>query len=339
MSSSRFARPTYASQTSSNPVNNYVKSWTPIKFNVPKTVDERRAFKPFGKATDVIANKNITTIGDDIFMEYKPIMFLGPSGMTYVNNYINDIINAVKNNTALTYNISIQTDDIVQPLTMNGDNSTQMAPYNWDWWGDDDINNKINTLECHNIMSTQTVGTKHSYAYLYSDVISDIVDKLSIAQKLIKEFNVPITNNDKTIKFREINNAVTSDTKQQSRFIPKALRTSQNTNQSGEYLSSNSTSVIHDDNWSIRISNFTDTNNLNQSLIRDLLSEYLGDVKYKISIPRDKETNTNKDFAFLNFNSECDMNTALSTLTSQRIYFDSAILYIEQSKRKSNNNL
>ena len=69
--------------------------------------------------------------------------------------------------------------------------------------------------------------------------------------------------------------------------------------------------------------------------IPDILYEYMGDIKFKVSIPRNKETNQNKDFAFINFISEADLHKAFELLSAQRIFMDSAILYVEVSNRRN----
>lgn len=52
---------------------------------------ERKNLNKFGEACNEVQNKNITNLGDEIFMEYNPKIFNSISGKKYLNGYVNNI--------------------------------------------------------------------------------------------------------------------------------------------------------------------------------------------------------------------------------------------------------
>jgi hypothetical protein len=338
-----------------------------LQFSTRKTVAERQEFKPFGKAVDTVHNKNITTYGEDVFIEYNPMVFLGKKGIMYADAYLKKVITAYAKNEHVT-DIIILKSEYADNATFNKmQNSQNLQPNtvfsvctepvnavnNWDWWGDDNINDKINTCELNNnLLNEQNIPNQKKSS---NTLIPDVIDKIRIANKLIRElssFNQKIHD---IVTFRNL----TLDTVSQPHVHPNATSkvslsdTSLHSKERYDNLRLGGTTRFEpvrrninnntdrqnhtdfDDNYSIRISNFSDPDALTTYAIKDVLYEFMDDIPFKVSIPRNKETNKNKDFAFINFVSEDDLNKAFAQLAKQRIFMDSAILHVEVSKRRN----
>lgn len=340
MSASRFDRPTYAARAT-KPIESVaqpsqcakeasniitrppIKQPVPVQFSPMKTVAERQEFKPFGKAIDTVQNKNITTYGEDVFIEYNPMVFLGKQGSIRADNYLKRVITAYAKNEPVT--------DIIMLKSEFADNSTfdklqhaQSYSNTWDWWGDDDINKKINAYELNNDLSNAQNRINHKQKITITELIPEVIDKIHIANKLIREMDSFNPKSHDTVTFRNIQSTTAKTTHSNARFEPVRRNIDANRVNQADF----------DDNFSIRISNFTNPDDLTTYAIKDALYEFMDDIPFKVSIPRNKETNKNKDFAFINFVSEADLNKAFEQLSKQRIFMDSAILYIEVSKRR-----
>jgi hypothetical protein len=340
MSASRFDRPTYASRATqpvelpsqcakeaSNIITQtIIKQSQPLQFSPMKTVAERQEFKPFGKAIDTVQNKNITNYGEDVFIEYNPIVFLGKQGNRRADAYLNHVINAYAKNEPVT--------DIIMLKAEFADNSTfdklqnaQSYSNTWDWWGDDDINEKINAYELNNSLLNAQNGINHKQKITITELIPEVIDKIHIANKLIREMASFNPKSHDTVTFRNLQSTTARPTHSNARFEPVRRNMDNHADKQ--------THADFDDNYSIRISNFSDPDSLTTYSIKDVLYEFMDNIPIKVSIPRNKETNKNKDFAFINFVSETDLNNAFEQLSKQRIFMDSAILYIEVSKRRT----
>ena len=351
MATSRFDRPTYAKKImnqaiqpieciQSPSVKNNNSGQQPHHFSTPKSVSERHEFKPFGKANDVVQNKNITTYGEDVFIEYNPMVFLGKQGLYRADAYLKNVIHSYAKNIPVTEIIVLKS-EFTEPVVerdysylknisepTNQDNSKDKrqdkSTEHWDWWGDDNINDKINS---QNTDYEQTPEYKCSIA----ELIPEVLEKLQIANKLIRDMASLNPKTLESVKFRTLlPNTVT--TVSGGRFAPVRRNIENNTDR---LHNDRLNHADFDDNFSIRISNFSNPDDLTTYAIKDILYEYMGDIKFKVSIPRNKETNQNKDFAFINFISEADLHKAFELLSAQRIFMDSAILYVEVSKRRN----
>lgn len=324
MSEYRFSRPSYSSRASVD--NGFVAraySSTQITnnqqtnkltdnqnyFSTPKIVEERKLFKPFGKAVDSVQNKNITTYGEDVYIEYNPAIFIGNSGILRADTYLKNVVAAYSKNEPLAEIILLKPE--FDSTNTTAQNESLIEKY--DWWADETINKKIIDNKLNNTID------KNNQQISVRELIPEALDKITIANTLIRTLQIS-TNRDvaATVNFRNM-------TQQQARFAPVKRATSDIQIQQN---------LDFDDNYSIRISNFTNPDDLTSYAIRDVLNEFIGDIKYKASIPRNKETNKNKDFAFINFVTEDDMKRAFALLTAQRIFMDSAILHVELGKQK-----
>ena len=332
MATLRFNRPSYASRAI-QPVEcaqlPFVKNSTQPQFSTPKTVTERLLIKPFGKATDSVQNKNITTFGEDVFIEYNPTFFLGKRGLAMADNYLKNVIHSYSKNEPVTEIIILKSEFTVPDIERNNSylkNIDELTKQDncHDWWGDDNINDKINAQN-----NTLDINQEAKYKLSVTELIPEVIDKLNVANKLINDMTSQIPKSLDVIKFRTLPTN-TVNNKSEARFAP----VKRNIN-ADKINNDKLTHIDFDDNFSIRLSNFSNPDDLTTYAIKDILNEYIGNIKFKVSIPRNKETNQNKDFAFINFISETDLNSAFELLTAQRIFMDSAILYVEISKRRS----
>lgn len=352
MATSRFNRPSYASratpptaesQSPSVTNNNLVKQYP--QFSPVSTVSERQGFNPFGKAIDSVQNKNITTYGEDVFIEYNPAVFFGKQGLARADAYLKYVIQSYAKNEPVTEIIQLKpefTETVVERDLSYLKNISEPGKQdkghdkghekghdkrqdNWDWWGDNNINHKIKNYELTNNTGN---GISPDYKFTIAELIPEVLDKLQIANMLIRDMAHLNAKTHTTVNFRTLPASTsTSISTSGGRFAPIRRNTDTRNDRSNH--------VDFDDNCSIRISNFSNPVELTTYAIKDVLYEFMGDIQFKVSIPRNKETNQNKDFAFINFINEEDLNKAFALLSAQRIFMDSAILYIEVSKRRN----
>ena len=351
MATSRFDRPTYANKIMNQAIQPIVCVQSPsVKnnnsgqqhhhFSTQKSVSERYEFKSFGKAIDVVQNKNITTYGEDVFIEYNPMVFLGKQGLARADAYLKNVLQSYAKNIPVTEIIVLKS-EFTEPVVerdysylknisepTNQDNSKDKrqdkSTEHWDWWGDDNINDKINS---QNTDYEQTPEYKCSIA----ELIPEVLEKLQIANKLIRDMASLNPKTLESVKFRTLQpNTVT--TVSGGRFAPVRRNIENNTDR---LHNDRPAHTDFNDNYSIRISNFSNPDDLTTYAIKDALYEFIDNIPFKVSIPRNKETNKNKDFAFINFISEADLHKAFELLSAQRIFMDSAILYVEVSKRRN----
>jgi hypothetical protein len=93
------------------------------------------------------------------------------------------------------------------------------------------------------------------------------------------------------------------------------------------------TRVYYDDNCTIKISNFGDSHMLDVYDIKDFLREHgldSGEIKYKVTLPKNKETGNARDFIYLNFCDDAGLRQALDILLGQRIVYEYGILSVER---------
>jgi hypothetical protein len=379
MAASRFDRPTYVNKIMNQAtqpsecvqlpfVKNNNTDKQPPHFSKQKSVTERQLFKPFGKAVDVVQNKNITTYGEDVFIEYNPMVFLGKQGLVRADAYLKNVMQSYKKNQPVTEIIVLKSEftatdverDYSYLKNISDPPKQDKSTEHWDWWGDDNINDKINAqyTVCTGIVSpdqcnatgvthnsgvpfcsqkgmglefsvsgneydqTNTINPVPKYKLSIAELIPEVLDKLQIANNLIRDIASLNPKTLESVKFRTLptNTGVNASG---GRFAPVRRNIENNADRL------NNDRLNHadfDDNFSIRISNFSNPDDLTTYAIKDILYEYMGDIKFKVSIPRNKETNKNKDFAFINFISEADLHKAFELLSAQRIFMDSAIL-------------
>ena len=358
MATSRFDRPTYAKKImnqaiqpieciQSPSVKNNNSGQQPHHFSTPKSVSERHEFKPFGKAIDVVQNKNITTYGEDVFIEYNPMVFLGKQGLCRADAYLKNVIHSYAKNIPVTEIIVLKSEftatdverdysylkNISEPTNQDNskDKRQDKSTEHWDWWGDDNINDKINAQYNDYDHGTNTINPEPKYKLSIAELIPEVLEKLQIANKLIRDMASLNPKTLESVKFRTLP-ANTGGNSSGGRFAPVRRNIENNTDR---LHNDRLNHADFDDNFSIRISNFSNPDDLTTYAIKDILYEYMGDIKFKVSIPRNKETNQNKDFAFINFISEADLHKAFELLSAQRIFMDSAILYVEVSNRRN----
>jgi hypothetical protein len=349
METLRFNRPSYASRATPSVEcaqppsvnNNNQGQWSrninyavpqQPQFSTPKTVAERLLIKPFGKAVDTIQNKNITTYGEDVFIEYNPMVFIGKKGLSTADTYLKNVIQSYAKKEPVTEIIILKSEFAVLDIGkehsyLKNINEIEKQDNRLDWWGDDNINDKINAQT-----DTFNINSEYKNKLSITELVPEVIDKLHIANKLINDMTSQIPRSLDVIKFRTLPTHTGNNKAAEARFAPVRRKIDNNTDKQNN---DNLNHIDFGDNFSIRISNFSNPDELTTYAIKDILYEYIGDIKFKVSIPRNKETNQNKDFAFINFISEADLHKAFELLTAQRIFMDSAILYVEVSKRRS----
>lgn len=316
------------------------------EFSNPRTQESRLQIKPFGAAVDRERNEKCTTYGEDTFIEYNPMVFFGPAGLKRINNYYNNVI------AGLAKEIPVIPPQIILK-DYNAGNSNpaecETTCNNIDWWADD-INEYIQNYE-----KLEPVTCQHGYQPAALEIlIPEVLDKLKVASKLIKDYRVH--DQDKpAIQFRdpELYDTTAIGANRptpQARFQAPATLSSRNpvaetepeTNGRFSMLSSRQRGIPHetpdarvyyDDNCTIKISNFGDAHILDVYDIKDFLREHgldSAEIKYKVTMPKNKETGQARDFIYLNFCDDAGLTQALNILLGQRIAYEYGILSVER---------
>ena len=375
-------------------------------FSKVRTPSSRLEIKPFGSAVDRERNEKCTTYGDDVFIEYNPMAFFGTAGSKMITKYFNDVVAGLaKEIPEFPDQISLKDYSSGVGLSKLAENTT-ITGNNIDWWADD-INTYIEEVEGPELLEYLAKYNSSQTGYqpgALEQLIPDVVDKLTIADKLIKEYkqyikpepldnkpkpifrdprlyetalvtgdngpksfsgatnitqDVPFTLNSKptslfscwpepaskreqnglggrefsgtgvpTVPRFQVARGYNNNTDDNNRFrIPtRNHRIQEDTAYTGQR-------IYYDDNCTIKISNLGDAHMLDVYDIKDFLREYgldSDEIKYKVTLPRNKETGQARDFIYLNFCDDAGLSQALDILLGQRIVYEYGILSVER---------
>lgn len=329
----------------------------PAKFSHPKTVEERKTIKHFGKASDIEHNQKCTTYGDDVFMELNPLIFLGNKGLAMVNKYQSDVISALaKENPTLPPRI------ILKELQGSVVEANSKPATIIDWWSDN-INDYITNTEsgdCSiNAGNTVSKPFENIQPALLDILIPEVMDKLDVINNLILAYRpmlnqqqqqqnagfagfagggLELDNTNSSIQVQTAEFKLETKTNTTGLFMPVKTNRISNydniVNQSNDNNTHKHTDrVFYDDNCALKISNFVNMDMMDVYYIKDMLRDNGLDsnlIKYKITMPKDKVSRQHKDFIFLNFCNMTDLDEAFNILSAKRIVNDCAILSIEK---------
>ena len=273
--------------------------------------EERASWKPFGNAVVKDKNRECTSFGDEIAMELNPMIFLGNKGEQILDRYLKRAIIDLSKDPPVPVPLIHLRDEYSTRQPVNVLAEGEERPATPDWWGDENINSYI-AAEALPKPEPRNIYKVPEFVY----------DKVFVINNLIR--SVPIKREAQgPVQFREL---PIGDSASQSYFVIPVRR--QGATPTSQQHQSMRGGGIFLSEHSIRVNNVDDPDGLNMNEFRDFLCEnglpeYLN---YKITHPRDKETGEHRDFLFLNFNDEGDMNEAFEILSAKRIRYGYGIL-------------
>ena len=294
----------------------------------PNNIYKRQQLPRFGNSK---IDKGVTTLGEDVFMEWSPHLFKGKNSH-YIDNYVKDYTS----NISKRFPEKLIINNEIQP---NSHHKT--LPEGKTWWDsqeDDEI-----MVEKKVFQSTQ---------YYIDTYMIDYVNKHKQIRKRpeplwkytpnkfigdnINEKERPTTNIVLTTSF-----SGSSDT-----FIPLHRRRnfrskysdttgsnnngSNNTN-NGSFLAPHLRHGSDVIKYSIKLYDFASLDGIEPKDILDWIRDYNIMGYIKITIPKSRRTGRVCTFAFLNFKNEMDKTNALQILKGERLKFNHSIVSVEDA--------
>jgi len=301
-----------------------------------KTIYDRQHLERYGNEKK---NKNVTTLGEDVFMEWSPHLFKGKNSHI-VDNYVKDYLNNI-------YKVFPEKLIINNDIQLN--NNITYLPNGKTWW---DINsNEIKELKKGNLedlndnVKTNDSINKEKYSYSpeqnYIDTtMIDFVNKFKKIQNkpnLIwnKNINEERKDNNELISSSLIN--TTSDGDYDGKFIPAHRRTNFRSKANnfdsteGSYVPLHLRKNTDSIKYSIKLYNFNSLDGIEPKDILDWVREYDVSGYIKITIPKNRKTGKMCSFVFLNFKNENDKNMAFQILTKNRLKYYHSIISVEDT--------
>jgi hypothetical protein len=291
----------------------------------PDGMYQRQQLPRFGSSSK--ADKGVTTLGEEVFMEWSPHLFKGKNSH-YVDNYVKEYTDNISKGfpEKLIINNEIQPNAHYKTL-----------PEGKTWWdneeGDEIIVKKevfhptqyyIDTYMIDYVNKHKNIRKRPGPLWKYSPnkFMGDESDEKEISSTNImleKPSFIGNTNafvplhRRRNYRSRFGNNTEGSDTNKGS-FVAPHLR------RGGDM-------VKH----SIKLYDFASLDGIDPKDILDWVREYNVMGYIKITIPKSRRTGKVCTFAFLNFKNELDKTNALQILSGTRLKFNHSIVSVEDA--------
>ena len=254
-------------------------------------VERRKGWVPFGDAID---NTNITTIGDDVWMEYNPDILKSNKTRNYVHRTMAEYGGNNTDNSKFTI--------IGCPENKFDDTMNQFG-----------YNKKMFINDSSNIFCRYCNGNHWSKNCTVKDYYKTL-------EEIDKKFN----------KTKETE----SNQEKKDGYIAPHLRKNKNNNQDNNVAENenrrvNRKEVITGKEKSIRISNLPI--NITDNGLYSWLSQFNLD-EYQLHRPTDKNIGGYRDFAFINFLYRKQAERAMEILSKNRIRLSHYIVSVEWAK-------
>jgi hypothetical protein len=296
----------------------------------PDGMYQRQQLPRFGNSSKV--NKGVTTLGEEVFMEWSPHLFRGKNSH-YVDNYIKEYTDNISKGfpDKLVINNEIQPDGHYKTL-----------PDGKTWWDNE---------EGDEIMVKKEVF--HPTQYYIDTYMIDYVNKHKKVRKrpgplwkyspnkFIGDDNVE---KDTTPNSNQEVEKAPSFVSNSNTFVPLHRRRnfrskySDNTNDSNDNSKSSGSFIAphlrrggDTVKYSIKLYDFASLDGIEPKDILDWIREYNVMGYIKITIPKSRRTGKVCTFAFLNFKNELDKTNALKVLTGLRLKFNHSIVSVEDA--------
>lgn len=301
----------------------------------------RKLLQPYGNAKK---DTNITTLGEDVFMEWNPHLFKGKNSHI-VDNYVKDYLSNV--NKVFSEKLIINND-----IQLN--NKPTILPNGKTWWdiGPEEIK-EIKTVknkekETNNNVETINRVEKEKYTYLPAQYYIDTT-MIDFVNKFKKVKNKPglLWNNSRFDEEKQSSNKPellitntpgTSDNN--GKFIPAHRRknfkskASNVDTSSGTFVPIHLRKMIDDIKYSIKLYNFNSLEGIEPKDILDWVRGYDVEGYIKVTMPKSRKTGKICSFVFLNFKNENDKTMAFQILSRNKLKFNHSIISVEDTSTK-----
>lgn len=294
----------------------------------PDGMYQRQQLPRFGSSSKV--NKGVTTLGEEVFMEWSPHLFRGKNSH-YVDNYVKEYTN----NISKGFPEKLIINNEIQP-----NSHYKILPEGKTWWdnekGDEIMVKKDVFRPTQYYIDTYMIDyvNKHKkirklpgplWKYSPNKFIGDESDeKETSSTNIIVEKPSFIGSENAFVPLHRRRNY-------QSRFGNNTDGSDTNNSNTGSFLAPHlrrgSDMVKH----SIKLYDFASLDGIEPKDILDWVREYNVIGYIKITIPKSRRTGKVCTFAFLNFRNELDKNNALQILTGIRLKFNHSIVSIEDA--------
>lgn len=291
-------------------------------FSYPKSIYKRQQLPRFG---NVRKDKGVTTLGEEVFMEWSPQLFKG-NNSKYVDNYVNEYTNNINKHFA-------------DKLVINNDiqpNSYKTLPEGKTWWD--------SASEDEILVNKKVFNPPQYYIDTY---MIDYVNKYKKIRNhpplLWKNSPNTFIGDNITEKENKTVSPVSHPTfmGNSNAFIPLHRRrnfrskyandATNNTSGSGSFLAPHLRRGNDVVKYSIKLFNFASLDGIEPKDILDWIREYNIMGYIKITIPKSRRTGRVCTFAFLNFKNEGDKTNALQILMGKRLKFNHSIVSVEDA--------
>ena len=294
-------------------------------FKYPSNMYKRQQLKQFG---NIKTDKGVTTLGEEVFMEWSPHLFKGKNSH-YVDNYVKKYTTNI--NRCFPDKLIINND--IQP-----NSHYKTLPDGKTWWdnqeGDEIMVKKDVYHPTQYYIDTYMIDyvNKHKKVKKHPDKLWRFSDNTFVGDDNIdKEKSIP-TNLVLTPSFSG----------NSSSFIPLHRRknfrskynnsnTGDNDNKGGSFLAPHLRRGDDMVKHSIKLFNFASLDGIEPKDILDWIREYNVMGYIKITIPKSRRTGRVCSFAFLNFKNELDKVNALKILSGLRLKFNHSIVSVEDA--------
>ena len=307
-----------------------------------KAVYDRKHLKKYG---NVKKDDNITTLGEDVFMEWNPHLFKGKNSHI-VDNYVKDYL--VNVNKVFPEKLIINND-----IQLN--NKPTILPNGKTWWDIEPeeikemVKSKNQNEETDNNVETINRVEKEKYTYLPVQYYIDTT-MINFVNKFKKVRNKPglLWNNSKFDKEKQSSNEPelsmitntpgTSDNN--GKFVPAHRRrnfkskTSNMDSSSDTFVPIHLRKMIDGIKYSIKLYNFNSLEGIEPKDILDWVREYNVDGYIKVTMPKSRKTGKICSFLFLNFKNENDKTLAFKILSQNKLKFNHSIISVEDTSTK-----
>lgn len=261
-------------------------------------IKERNKWERFGKANEDYSNSNKNDNEDHVFIEYNPEIFKSKKSQTTIKKMLSDPFNVdkIKVSEENKHILDNVLDKTYNELKKDKDISKDVLDYNLKYITD--YKNVNNWAEKKKEKKTEE----------------------EIKNKLIKKTGafVPsfIKKRENSTPDNSGNNSSNNTNTNNNKFVPRHKRENNDSSDN--------------ENKSIRLFNLPEP--IEYSELRDWLNVFRLE-RYKLFLPKNKNTNENKNFCFLNFNNKEDALKSIEILNREKFNYN--IIQAEISIRRN----
>lgn len=292
-------------------------------FTYPSNIYQRQQLQRFGNKK---IDKGVTTLGEEVFMEWSPHLFKGKNSH-YVDNYVNEY----NTNIGKIFSEKLIINNEIQPdyyKTLHEGKT---------WWD----NEKEDEIKVKKDVYHPTPYYIDTYMIDYVNKHKQIMKRPNPIWKYSPNKFIGDDSNEKDTYTTTNPVATPSFVGNTNTFIPLHRRrnfrskynddTNTNDNSNGSFLAPHLRRGGDSIKFSIKLYNFASLDGIEPKDILEWVREYNIIGYIKITIPKSRRTGRVCTFAFLNFKNELDKNNALNILMENRLKFNHSIVSVEDA--------